>query len=69
MRPDLRVKVPDTPLGAEVEQGTTLNSSSQGAPLNRKETPTPSALVLMMIRKKHNTLTELNFSNTAFGSR
>ena len=56
MSPDLRVKVPDTPLGTEVEQGTALNSSSQGAPFSGKETPTPSALVLMMRRKQHNTL-------------
>ena len=29
MRPDLRVKVPDTPLGAEVEQGTTRPASNE----------------------------------------
>jgi hypothetical protein len=69
MGPDLTVKVPGTPLGAEVKWRTTVNSSSLGTLFSRKETPTPSVLVLMMRSKKHNTLIELNFSNMAFGSR
>ena len=36
---------------------------------SRKENPTPSILVLIMIRKKRYTPVELNFSNMAFGAR